>query len=424
MISFEDARARILAAVSPRESEAVTLDRAVRRFLANDVCARWDLPPYDNSAMDGYAICAASVSQASSDEPTRLAITERIYADSAPGAEVGLGQAARIMTGAPVPPGADAVVRQEDCSEAEGEVRVRVKVEVGRNIRRRGGDTLAGDILVPAGERITPNILGVLATFGHQQVEVGPRPRVALLAMGDELLPVERASAEGIVESNSYVLRAQARDAGAELRWLGLAPDKTDVVADLLSDCAAEMDVVVTIAGSSVGERDPMKSVFEQLGVEIGFWNVAMKPGKPVGFGVLGRTLFLALPGNPVSASTSFELLVRPALLALQGARQVRRPVVRARLLEGVRQRPGRTGFMRAYARAQQGDCVVEIPGRQSSGRVTLGMGANALAVLPAERESFEAGELIDVLVLGDLGAGDESMMAAGDPPRRGEHAS
>ncbi|MEK6606490.1 MAG: gephyrin-like molybdotransferase Glp [Myxococcota bacterium] len=401
MISLDEALRRILTDIEPLGVEEVPLDEAPGRVLARDVRAGWDLPPFDNSAMDGYAVRAADVAGAARDAPARLRVVGRLFAGDRAETTIAPRESARIMTGAPLPPGADAVVRQEATAREGAVVAVHVGVETGENVRRRGEDARVGQLLLRAGDPIDAAAVAVLASLGCATVQVARRPRVAILAIGDELVPVERATAGVVVDSNSHVCLAIAREAGAEARRLGIAPDEPAAVTDRLREAAREADVLVTVAGASVGERDPVRAALEALGVEIGFWGLAIKPGKPTGFGHLGERLVFALPGNPAAAALVMELVVRPALLALQGARAIDRPRLRARLDDGARKQPGLAYFLRGHLRFAADGPRVKTPPRQGSGQVTPALGANAIVVLPRGRGEVAAGDAVEVLLVG-----------------------
>ena len=403
MIPFDEALAIVLAEARPLGAETVALDDSPGRILAEDVAARWDLPPFDNSAMDGYAVRAASTATASREHPLRLRLCGRIYADAPAEREleprVEAGTAAYITTGARVPNGADAVVRQEATASSGDEVLVLAPVAVGENVRNKGEDTPAGRILLPTGYPIDPPAVAILATFGYTMVPVGRRPRVAILSTGDELIDAEKAQPGRIVDSNSHVALALAKEAGALATRLGIAPDLVNEVAARISTARVDHDVVVTLAGSSMGEHDVTKEAFAAVGVDLRFWNVAMKPGKPVGFGRLGSKLFFALPGNPAAAATTFDLLVGPALRAMTGAREVVRPTVRGRLASPARKQPGLTYFLRGNARID-GGIVLSLPAFQGSGQLTPTLGTNAYAILPRGQTELLPGDEVDVQLL------------------------
>jgi len=343
-------------------AETIAAPGALGRVLAEDVAAPRSLPPDDNSAMDGYALRAGDTAGAGPERPAALRVAFEVAAGRRPQAEVGAGQAARIFTGAPVPAGADAIVRQED-TERQGElVRVLIEARPGDHVRRAGEDVREGETVLAAGSRLGPAQLGMLASLQRTVVSVWRRPRVAILSGGDELVEPDGDVRDGrIVASNAYSLAAQCQEAGADPVNLGIARDApADIEARLRS--ALRTDVLVSSAGVSVGDHDHVRDVLEKLGCRIAFWGVRMKPGYPALFGRFdppeSGPLVFGLPGNPVSAMVTFEQLVRPALLKLAGHRHLFRPRLRARLAEPLHKKPGRLHFVR-----------VRLEGRGASGR-------------------------------------------------------
>mgnify|MGYP005818419525 CR=1 FL=1 len=323
LLTVEEAQARMLAhaRVAP-ETESLPLLDADGRVLAAPVKAQVSVPPLDNSAMDGYAVRVADLGRAGE---SVLPVSQRIAAGSV-GAALAPGTAARIFTGAPLPPGADAVVMQERCREEAGCVHIGRVPGVGENVRRAGEDFAAGDDVLAAGIRLTPQALGLAAAAGVSRLTVRRRLRVALLSTGDELvLPGESLRAGQIYDANRYVLAALLARLGCEVQDCGHVADDFDATAALLNEAAGRADVVLTSGGVSVGEEDHVKKAVEQKG-RLALWKVAMKPGKPLAFGEVGGAFFLGLPGNPVSAFVTFGLFVRPFLLACQGVARVLPP--------------------------------------------------------------------------------------------------
>lgn len=402
MLRFDEAIERVLSGLAPLGTEELPLDDAAGRVLATDISARWPLPPYDNSAMDGFAVRAAEVGAASPSRPVRLRRVEPVYAGGRP-SRVASGEAARIATGARIPDGADAVVRQETAASRGEWVEVFVPVAPGENIRRRGEEVSMGQTLLRAGSVIDAATIGVLAAFGHDRVCVAARPKVAILPTGDELRPAAEATGESVAETNSHVLAALARESGGVPTRLALAPDDPEVIAERLREALGSADVLVTIGGASVGDRDVARQAFERLGAEISFWGVAIKPGKPIGFGRCRRKLAFALPGNPAAAAMTFELFVRPALLRLQGARDCLRPALRAHLVTPVKKQLGLTGFLRGTATEGSQGMRISLPERRAPGQITSAVGTNAIAILPQGREAFGAGERVKAWLVGPL---------------------
>ena len=310
LLSLEEAQRLILERATPLPAERVELDSAAGRVTAEEARSRVDLPPFDSSAMDGFALRAA-------DTPARLPVVERIAAGRPATRELRTGEAMGIATGAAVPAGADAVVPIEDVVEDDNEIEIAEQVPLGASIRPAGGDLRAGDVVVPSGVGLGAAQLGALAAAGVPDIASARRPRAAVLATGSELRrPGEQLEPGQIYEANGVILAAQLESAGAEVVRLGTVADDGAAHREALA-AGLEADVLVTSAGVSVGPHDLVRSIGVELGVEEVFWGVAVKPGKPVWFGVRGRTLVFGLPGNPVSSLVSFELFVRPAIRAL-----------------------------------------------------------------------------------------------------------
>ncbi len=429
LVSLEAAREAILAALpGPLESEVVALDAALGRVLAEPIVAGVTLPPWDNSAMDGYAVRAADLVDAREENPVRLDVIGDIAAGASPGTQGPLGTAARIATGAPLPDGADAVVPVElttplDLEGNRGErgrdaagplpaaILIHVALETGAHLRRRGSDLEAGETVVPAGIGVTPAVLSLAAGAGLAELVVRRRPRVAVLATGNEIRAAGAELGEaGIPDANGPALRALLRATGAEPIDLGIASDELgSVLPRLRSALANGADAIVVSGGVSVGPYDVVKLAFEALG-EMRLWRVAVQPGKPFAFGLTearddgGRTLLFGLPGNPVSTFVTFELFVRPALRALSGRTDVLRPTDRGVLLDDARSSLGRRTFLRVTAERD----AAGAPVRDDGGRVRVhlargpaGQGshvlsalaaADALAVVPEDVERHAAG--------------------------------
>ncbi|MEV6975519.1 gephyrin-like molybdotransferase Glp [Kitasatospora sp. NPDC093806] len=410
--------ADVLAAVGPLPAIELQLLDAQGCRLAEDVLAEGDLPPFDNSSMDGYALRTADTDGATTTYPSVLTVVGDIAAGADELPRVGPGQAARIMTGAPVPPGAQAVApvewtdggtgtgRAADAMTAapvEGEeVRVLRPVAEGAHIRRRGSDVTAGDRVLTAGTRLGPAQLGLLAAIGRATVTVRPRPRVVVLSTGSELVqPGEPVGPGQIADSNSFTLTAAARDAGAIAYRVGGVPDDAARLRAVLEDQLGRADLIVTSGGVSVGAYDVVKEVFAEYG-GVDFRRLRMQPGKPQGFGRIGPGAgvpLLALPGNPVSAYISFELFVRPAIRAMLGAEDVHRPVVRAHCPVALRSPGGRRQFLRGRYSAADG--LVEPVGGAESHLVGALARADCLIVLPEDVTALPAGAEVEVVLLG-----------------------
>lgn len=399
-VTVAEALEAVLATVCALGPEKVAITDGLGRVLAEAVSSPWDLPPHDNTAMDGFAVRAADVASATAARPVRLDVLESLPAGYVATRPVTAGTAIRIMTGAPVPAGADAIVRKEDTRSDESTVSVTVAVEPGEHIRRAGEDVREGERVLDPGAVLTPASIGMLSSLGRAFVEVTQRPRVAVLSTGDELVDVDGARHGGkIVASNSYSLAAQVRECGAVPVLLGIARDTPEAIEAKFRE-AMTCDVILSSGGVSVGDYDFIHEVLRTLGSEMRFWKVAMKPGHPLAFGLLGTKPTFGLPGNPVSCMVSFEQFVRPALLRMMGYRNVFRPIVRARLTETVRQKAGRTSFLRVtVARAGDG-FTVSTTGTQSSGVLLSMVKANGLLVFPPDRTEISEGSLADVQII------------------------
>ncbi len=400
MVPFGEALAIVLAEVTPLPSEEVALEEALGRVLAEDVASDRDLPPFDRAAMDGYALRAADVAGA----PAALEVVGEVRAGQWPDLAVGPGQAARIMTGAPVPKGADAV-QQVEKTEPLDEFRVTVlsPVSEGANVAPRGSEVRAGDVVLERGRVIDPPAIAVLASAGRTRVGVARRPVLALLVTGDEIVDVSAAPGPGqIRNSNGPAVAAQARRAGADVRLLGVAPDRQDAIVEALRAGLAA-DVLVVSGGVSAGDYDLVEPALLELGAAFLFTKVAIRPGAPLVFGRLGGALVFALPGNPVSAQVTFDLFVRPALLKMQGARVVERPRVGVELLGAVKNRSGRRAHVPARVRFEGGRLVARPVRSMGSGDLVAHARANALVVIEAGRTLASAGESAEAVLLGSF---------------------
>ncbi len=409
MIPVREAIDRILAGIPVLDAETVPLLEAQDRVLAEAVDSPLDLPPLTNSAMDGYACRAEDVRGAAKDAPKTLRVVETVHAGRRPTRTLGPGEATRIFTGAPLPEGADGVIRQED-TEAEGElVRVLTDRDAGRNIRLAGEDLKRGARVLEPGTVLGAAPLGVLASMAKSRVTVHRRAKVAIIASGDEIADLDAAEAilagEKIASSNSYTLHALVRDAGAVPVPLGIARDTLASVRGKLEEAAAAADLIVTTAGVSVGEHDFMHAALADLGATLDFWKVRMRPGSPLAFAKVRGVPWIGLPGNPVSTMVCFELFVRPAIRKLQGHAVLHRRTVRASAEEHIRT-PGKlTHFLRGVLRETPDGYKAKLTGAQGSGILTSMVRANALLVVPETRTDVLAGESLTAILLGDAGA-------------------
>lgn len=400
MLSFEEARQVVLEQICTSGPELVGIVDSVGRVSAEHVDAPWDMPLWDNSAMDGFAVRQADCSTV----PCRLRVTGYIPAGGrADGISVKPGCAVKIMTGAPLPQGADAIVPVEETSEAAfEEVMIRADVAAGQHIRFRGEDVPAGARVIAAGTIIRPPEVSMLASLGRAQVMVHRRPVVAILSTGDELIELGRTPAAGeIINSNTVALAAAVLEAGAIPRIIGIARDNLDSHREKMGE-GLKADLLVTSAGVSAGDRDLVRIVLEELGVRQLFWKVAIKPGKPIAFGMKGTTPVFSLPGNPVSSLITFEEFVRPAIMRMLGQQQVIRPTFKAVLRDNVTNRESdRTSFMRIRLEREGGHFYAATSGKQQTGLLKTMVDAAAIAVIPPGRGFLAAGEEVDVHFFG-----------------------
>jgi molybdopterin molybdotransferase len=406
MLTVADAVARVVAGVAVMPVERVPLLDACGRVLAAPAIARYTLPHWDNSAMDGYAVRSVDILGASAASPVRLRVLETVPAGAFPSTPVVHGYATRIMTGAPLPDGADTVVRVEDTDGGETEVTVRDDRDSRKNIRPRGEDFASGTEVLAAGTVVHPAQVGVLASLGMPAIDVHRRPVVAILGSGDELVDLdafhEVLAGRKIVSSNSYTLSALVQAHGGIPRVLGNAADTPDALRELLRQTTGA-DLIVTSAGASVGEFDYTKAVLASLGATLDFWKVRMRPGAPIGFGTLHGTPWVALPGNPVSAMVTFELFVRPVIRRMLGHTRLYRRPTPVVLEEPVTIGARLTHFLRATVSVRDdGSLGARLTGPQGSGILTSMSRANALLVVPDDRPSTPAGERLHALLLGE----------------------
>ena len=414
-LTVEEAQARVFGQAVPLEVERVPLADAVGHALAEQLTATATLPPWDNSAMDGYAVRAEDVENASRSDPVRLTVVGVVRAGQPPDAELGPGQAVRIMTGAPIPAGADTVIRVEDSdAEAEGGVvQILEARDRGRHIRGAGRDMLEGESLLAPGHTITPGATGLLAAAGCETVPVHRQPTVAILTTGDELRAADRyqdvRAGRGIPNSNGPMLSAMTRATGAHPVDLGVArDDREDLLRRIRTGTAC--DVLVTVGGASMGDADLVKRVLDELGFEQDFWRVRMRPGSPVGFGWLPqgehRQPVFGLPGNPASAFVTFEIFVRPFLLALAGHHRTLRRRVTCCLSHTLQVPAALTHYQRVALSDTPEGLVAGLTGPQGSGLVSGLASTDGLAVIPEDVDVVKPEDDLEVILLDDAPAG------------------
>jgi molybdopterin molybdotransferase len=396
VIGIHEALDAVLAAVQPLPGQEVPLQDSLGRAVAADIVSPEPVPSFDNSAMDGYAVRGAELEAGRREFRVVVDIPAGRWCET----ELAPGEAAKIMTGAPLPPGADTVVQVEHTSQAGDLLEVRQAPQRGVNVRRAAEDVAPGDVVIPRGARLGPAEIGLLASIGITSVQVAARPRVAILATGSELVPLGKPLGPGqIHNSNSFTAAGQVTNAGGDPILLGIARDDLDETRRLV-DAALKNDVVITSGGVSVGEYDFVKQVQDELGVERRFWGVAMKPGKPLVFGVRDETLVFGVPGNPVASMVSFELYIRPALLALQGRRDLFRPYVYAAAQDPVKGTRSRTEARRCRLAHRGRGWEFTTTGPQGSAILRSMALADSLAFVPPGFPGCDAGEEFLVMLL------------------------
>jgi molybdopterin molybdotransferase len=401
MIPVEKALEAILDHVQRMGTEKMDLLHSPGRVLAEPVVSGRDHPPWNSSAMDGYAVRHGELAQASPQRSVILEVIEEIAAGALPQKMVQPGQASRIMTGAPVPEGADAVIRVEDTRTEGNRVHILQAIEAGENIRLRGEDIRAGNVVLVQSSEIGPAEVGLLASMGRSHVQVYQCPRVAILATGNELADLgEALSHNKIMNSNGYAVAAQVIEAGGVPVLLGVAKDTREELSARLTQ-GLSADLILISGGVSVGEYDFVKDVLDELGVTMAFWKVAMKPGEPLAFGMLQTKPVFGLPGNPVSTMVTFEQFVRPVLRKMQGHTLLFRPVIEAILMERITKKPGKMHFLRAVVKKTGNRYEVWTTGSQSSGVLTSMVKANGLLIFPSESGEIEKGQTVKVQLLG-----------------------
>lgn len=396
-LKVSEAQQIIIDAVGTMGVESVALAQSLGRVLGEDVRANRDQPPYDVSAMDGYALRNADVASA----PVTLAVIEDIKAGDMPSKTVQAGQCARIMTGAPVPQGADAVLRVEDTQAmSDGRVQINCSVKIGNDIRYRGESMRDGEVVLTAGTEIVPGVVGMLAMVKAANIKVYRQPRVAILSTGDELEGLNDAfDANKIPDANSYALMAQVQALGIQPVLLGIARDDPDELRRHLQT-GLQYDALLVSGGTSVGVHDYVRPTLQALGVEMKFWRVSMKPGHPMAFGSTDKTFVFGLPGNPVSSMVCFEQFVLPALRRMMGCPRLHRRTVAARLTHDVKHKHSRTEFVRVTLRSEEGGYAATSTGAQGSGILPSMAKADGLLVVPASSQGLAAGQQVLVQLL------------------------
>ena len=400
MIQVQEALDKILTKIQFKGVEKVSLDQALGRVMAEDVVSRINNPPLDNSAMDGYAVIAGDIQSATPENPVKLEMVEEIAAGYTAKGTLKPGQTMRIMTGAPIPPGADAVLMQEDTQKDGDSILCLDRADVEENIRRAGEDIKIGESVLKKGTTLSPAHIGMLAVIGRSQIAVGQRPTVAILSTGDEILELDETP-EGpqIFNSNGHMLAAQIKSAGGIPVYLGIAKDTEEDLMEKFA-WALKADIVVSSGGVSVGDYDLVKSTLQKMGQDMLFWKVAMKPGKPLAFGRIGKTPIFGLPGNPVSSFVSFEQFVRPSLRKVLGCSDLSHKTVQAKLTRTIYKKPGRLHFLSSIVSWANGEYTVTPAGEQGSGILKSAANANGLLIFPLEAEEIKQGQEVAVQLL------------------------
>ncbi len=410
MITVREALDHILGSVAPLGLEKTDILSALGRVVGEDVYALRNIPPSDNSAMDGYAVRFEDTGSAAEKSPVFLKVIEDIPAGHLSQRTVNRGETARIMTGAIMPDGADAVVKVEDTRCDDSAIHIFSAVKNGENVRYAGEDVKTGDLIISNGTVLRPAETGMLAALGRSFVKVYRRPQVALISTGNELVDIDDAGAAGkIVNSNSYSLAAQVMECGGIPLQLGIAKDTR---ADLTEKFQAALgaDIIVSSAGVSVGDYDFVKDVMQDLGIGVELWQVAQRPGKPMTFGSKEGKPVFGLPGNPVSSMITFEQYVRPAILRMTGHQKIFRSTVKAKLLHDIKKKKGIRYFFRALLKSEGYDFVVEVTGEQGSGILRSMVLANGIMVIPEDVDFVKAGSEVMVQLI------DNSQHFARDP--------
>ena len=400
MLAVEEARRKILESVGRLEVIEAPLLEALGLTLAEEAVAKNDIPPFDNSAMDGYAVRGEDLAGAGPESPVRLDVLEDLPAGYHTETRIGEGQAIRIMTGAPLPAGADTVIPVESTRPEDKTVLILEELRGGSHVRRSGEDVRDGDTVLEPGLVVGPAEMGMLASLGYARVRCFRKAVAGIISTGDELVGVEEELAPGkIRDSNTYTTYGMVMEAGAEPRRLGVARDDAAALESMIADNLDDVDLFITSGGVSVGDYDMVKDVLGRMG-EMNFWKVAMRPGKPQAFGHIGGKPLFGLPGNPVSVMVSFEQFVRPAILKMMGRRDIFRPEATAVLDTPIGRKTGRTEFIRVIVEWREDRYHARVTGPQGSGILRSMVEGNALAVLPDDVGRLEPGEEVKVQLL------------------------
>lgn len=402
MITFENAQNIILSNISIiKQSEKTDLFSCQGRTLYKDIIAQYNVPPTNNSAMDGYAIITTDLATAETDNPVSLRIVDEIQAGyEFKGKKLQSGTAIRIMTGAPIPEGSDSVIPFEDTEESGNIVKIFKQTVLNENIRFAGEDIQKGSIVLKAGTKIDSAEIGLLSSVNMKEIEIYKKPKVGIISTGDELAEPGLNNSGKIINSNAYVLYSEVKKYGGDPVYGGIVKD----IYEDVKDCFLRMmdnDIIISSGGVSMGRYDFIPDVLKELGIDIKIEKVLMKPGKPIVFGTAGEKIFFGLPGNPVSVMISFMQFVRPAILKMIGNSKINKPILRARVTEDIIKKRGRKHFIRGVFHIENGNFLVNTTGPQGSGILTSMSNSNCLIIVPEEIELIKSGEFVDIQLTG-----------------------
>ncbi len=401
MIDFEEAREIVIKNVNELDRIEVRLVEALNYVLAEDIYSSLNLPPFDNSAMDGFACRFEDTKGASESNPIKLKIIDSEPAGKVSQRKVSSGTALKIMTGAPLPEGANSVVPVEFTQEEGDEVKVFKELKEGENIRLAGEDVKSGELVLRKGTKIRPIEIGLLAALGQSKVQVFRKPVVAIITTGDELVGLEEALTPGkIRNSNSYLLWSLILEVGAKPLDLGVVPDEIGKIKEKVRKALQEADIVLTTGGVSVGEYDLVKEAIEEIGAEMKFWKVAQKPAKPLAFFTYQEKFLFGLPGNPGAVFIAFEEYVRPSILKMMGRKDIFRPEIEVVLNEDIKKKPGRLNFARVFVQKKGETFYASLSGHQGSGVLKSFSQANGIALIPKDKSLVKKGEVVKVQLL------------------------